>query len=82
MEQFVQSLASGAGVAGVILGYYLWRLEPRLKSMEDTLARQGKIDLLRLIASPHVAPELKAEAQKMVAEITAYQEKTARVVPA
>ena len=78
MEQFIQSLASGAGVAGVILGYYLWRLEPRLKSMEDTLARQGKIDLLRLIASPHVASELKQEAEKMVAEITAYQEKTVK----
>lgn len=45
--------------------------------MEDTLARQGKIDLLRLIASPHVAPELKMEAQRLVEEITAYQDKTA-----
>lgn len=69
MEEFLQQLGTGAGVAGVILGYYLWRLEPRLVAIEHAIARQGKIDLLRLAASPHVATELKEAARSIIEEI-------------
>ena len=69
MEEILKGLATGAGTAGAILAYYLWKLEPRLRSMEVTLNRQGRIDLLRLAASPHVAPELKEAAKNIIEEI-------------
>lgn len=68
MDQ-VFAFLSGTGVAGAVLAYHLWKLEPRLRAIEDSISRQGKIDLLRMATSPHVAPELKEVAKTMIAEI-------------
>lgn len=68
MDELWKFLA-GTGVAGAVLAYHLWRLEPRLKSIEEAIVRQSKIDLLRLAASPLVAPELKIVAKGMIEDI-------------
>ena len=69
MEELYKLAASGAGFAGLLVVYYLVRLEPRLRALEEAIARQGKIDLLRMAASPLVAPELKEVAKNMIQEI-------------
>lgn len=70
MEEVYKYLAT-AGVAGAVLAYHLWRLEPRLRAIEEAIARQGRIDLLRLAGSPLVAPELKEAARSIIQEIDA-----------
>lgn len=74
MDELWKFLA-GTGVAGAVLAYHLWRLEPRLRAIEEALARQGKIELLRLAASPHVASELKEVARGIIEEINASLDK-------
>lgn len=71
MEELFKLAASGAGFAGLLVVYYLVRLEPRLRALEEAIARQGKIDLLRMAASPLVAPELKEVARTMIQELDA-----------
>ena len=68
MDEVLKALVN-SGVSGAILAFFLWRLEPRLRAIEDAIGRQGKIDLLRLAASPHVAPELKEAAKDLIKEI-------------
>lgn len=71
MEELYKLAASGAGFAGLLVVYYLVRLEPRLRAVEEAIARQGRIDLLRLAASPLVAPELKEAARSLIQEVDA-----------
>lgn len=76
MEELFKSLASGAGVAGMVLGWFLWRIEPRLKALEDAQHVSNKVDLLRLVSSPHVATEVKESATQILKEIASTQKAT------
>lgn len=66
MEELFKLAASGAGFAGLLVIYYLVRLEPRFRAVEEAILLQSKVDLLRLAASPLVATELKEAATKMI----------------
>jgi hypothetical protein len=75
-DQMFSSMFSGAGVAGVILGYYLWKLGPLLEGIKDEIRqtriaqeRAKRADLIRITVSPHVHPGLKSEAAALIAEI-------------
>lgn len=68
MDELWKYIAS-QGVLGVILAWFMLRTEIRLKAIEDAIVRQGKIDLLRMASSPHVAPELKDVAKDVLREI-------------
>lgn len=64
---------SGAGVAGVILAWdrlvlihRIDRYEHELRHVQDAMDRTARVDLLRLVASPHVTQEVKDSASTML----------------
>lgn len=69
MEEYLKPLLSGAGFAGALLVYFFVRIEPRLRSMEMTILRSTRADLLRIAAISTIHPQLKEAAQTMIKEI-------------
>lgn len=84
MDDFWKTLLtalSSAGVAGAVLAWYLVKFEPGnqalIREMRDgftkiaeAMYKSAKADMLRLIASPHVADAVKAAAAELVNDIT------------
>lgn len=77
-SQFMSTLASSAGVCGIILGFHLLKILPLLEGIKTELAKMreaylmGKrADVLRIIASPHVDGLLKEQAASMVTDFDA-----------
>jgi hypothetical protein len=64
MEEIIKLIAAGGGIGvSATWAYWLWRLEPRFKALEEAVLIQSKVDLLRIATSSHVAPQLKEIAQ-------------------
>lgn len=57
------------GAIGVILAWFLWKHEPRIKAIEDALDRLSRTQLLFLIELPHVSDAAKREAKIIIQEI-------------
>lgn len=57
------------GAIGVVLGWLMWRVEPRMKSMEAAQDRATRANMLMLIAIPQVADGVKEQAQGISKEI-------------
>jgi len=68
MEEFLRALATG-GVTGIILGGVIYFIGRRLLGLEEAIDRLVRLDLLRLIASPHVSPEVKDAASDLLEEV-------------
>lgn len=68
MEELWKFLA-GTGVAGAVLVWHLWRLEPRLRAIEVALLIKSKVDLMQMAMLPRVAPELKEAQIALVKQI-------------
>lgn len=66
---FMKAIFSGAGVAGLILGFHLWKLAPELRAIWRANDRRTRMETLRLIASVHVSPAIKDEAANLISEI-------------
>lgn len=60
---------AGAGMSGILLGYYVIKLEPRLRSMEITILRGQKIDLVRIAQQVAEDSVLHKSATQMIEEI-------------
>jgi NADH dehydrogenase FAD-containing subunit len=76
MEEFITKiLAAGGGVSGVYFAFYLWKVVPELRAIWRALDRATKARLLGLIASPHVAPEVKDEATNIIKDTEAEEER-------
>lgn len=71
MEEVIKSILSGAGVAGAVLAWHLFVVDRRLRKIEEAIDSSTRSDLLRLAASPHVAPDLKEAATAIMKEIEA-----------
>lgn len=69
MDEILKMLASGAGTAGVILAYQLLVTAKRLLKIEEAIDRSTRTDLLRLVSSPHVEPEVKEAAAAILKEV-------------
>lgn len=70
MEEVIKLIAAGGGIGvSATWAYWLWRLEPRFKALEEAVYTQAKVDLLRLAASVTAAPELRQVATNMAAEV-------------
>lgn len=77
MEEIILKIIATGGGLGISAtwAYYLWKIEPRLKALEEAIYTQGRIDLLKIVASSTVARELKEEAHRIIETIDARQAK-------
>lgn len=68
-DLFLKSLVA-LGPVGLMLGGVIWFIGRRLLRLEEAMDRLNRGDLLRLIASPHVAPEVKEKVSDLLKEVT------------
>lgn len=74
MEEYILKLiAAGGGTAGACLAGLIWFVGRRLLRLEEAIDRLTKMELLRLVASPHVGPDLKDAASEQLKEVEAAQ---------
>ena len=67
MEDLIKTvLATGGGIGSVLLIYYVWRIEPRLRSMEITILQGQQVELLRLTRTASLSPELHENAMALL----------------
>lgn len=57
------------GAIGCVLAWFLIKLDPRIKSMEDAIDRNTKSMLLIVINSQTASPGLKNVAQEIIKEL-------------
>lgn len=70
MEEILKLIAAGGGIGvSATWAYYLWKIEPRLRALEEAIYTQGRIDLLKIAASATVADALKEEANRIREDI-------------
>lgn len=61
---------AGGGSFGTLLAiFYIWKIEPRLRSLELTILRQQRIKLLGIITRVSSNPQLHSEAMDILAEV-------------
>lgn len=68
MEEFVLKLVAGGGTGAVLAGliYFVGR---RLLRLEESIDRLVRMELTRLLASPHVGPDLKQAVAEQLEEV-------------
>lgn len=57
------------GVTGVILAWFLWKHEPRIKAIEEAIDRMSRTLLLFLLELAHVSDAAKLQAKAIIEEI-------------
>lgn len=63
-------IAAGGGIGvSATWAYWLWKLEPRLRAIEEAIYIQAKVDLLRIVSNSLVAPELKTVASGIIKHV-------------
>jgi len=62
MEEYILKTIAAVGSTGAILAGLIWFVGRRLLRLEEALDRLTKMELLRLVASPHVGHDLKEAA--------------------
>lgn len=69
MEEYLKPLLTLGGFNGALVVIGIFYLGKRLIRFEEALNRLTKGELLRLIASPHVAAEIKSEAAAQLKDV-------------
>lgn len=64
---------ASAGVAGVVLLWFMTRSEKRLDRLEQALDRLARAQMLTLLARPDVEEVIKAQVRAILAEMGAGQ---------
>lgn len=59
------------GPVGIILIWFMWRAEPRLRAIESAIDRQTRGNLVMLIEIKRTSPEGKTVAEGIIKEIEA-----------
>lgn len=57
------------GIAGVVLGWFMFMTEPRLRAMEASIDRMARSVLMLVIALPHATEATKSQAHGIIAEL-------------
>lgn len=57
------------GIIGVVLGWFLWKAEPRMRSMEAAIDRMTRGNMIMLMEIQRTTPEGKRQAQALIEEI-------------
>ena len=66
MEQFPQ--LANLGAFGAIVGWMLWRAEPRLERIERALERLTRAQMLSLLSRPDIDDRIKDQAREVLDE--------------
>lgn len=70
MEEIIKLIAAGGGIGvSATWAYWLWRIEPRLRSLEVTILRGQKIDMLHMVRDLAVGSDLHVAATNILEEI-------------
>lgn len=57
------------GIIGVVLGWFLWKAEPRMRSMEAAIDRMTRGNMVMLMEIQRTTHEGKRQAQALIDEI-------------
>ncbi len=57
------------GGIGVVLFWFMWKMEPRLRSMESTIDRNSRAEMIGVLAMTWVPDPLKDQARAIVKEV-------------
>ncbi len=68
MEEFLLKLVAGGGTGAVLAGL-IWFVGRRLLRLEESIDRLTKMELMRLLVSPHVAPDLKQAVAEQLEDV-------------
>ncbi len=68
MEEFLK-IAASFGATGFFLGAVIFFIGRRLLRLEEAVDRLVRMELMRLIASPHVANEVKNQMETQLKEV-------------
>lgn len=88
MDPITQSIATalgGSGVLGVVVWILLKEINPklheiakglyeRMRALECAHDRNAEATALRLIATPHILPEIKERASQLIEQVKAAEE--------
>jgi len=68
MEELIKFVAAGGSVTTILLLYYIYKIEPRMRSMEQTILQGQQVDLLKLVETlSH--PDLHAKAAQILKNV-------------
>ena len=57
------------GAVGVVLGWFMFRMEPRLEQIEAAIDRLARAQMLLVVAQPDTSPNIRAQAQAILKEL-------------
>lgn len=69
MEEILKFVAAGGSVTTGILIYYIWKIDPRIRSLEFTILQGQKIDLLKLTKELSHLPDAHEKAKNMLQDV-------------
>lgn len=68
MEEALKWIAGGGSFGTLLAIFYIWRIEPRLRSMEITILEGQKIEILRMTKTITMHPDLHEAAMCMLSD--------------
>lgn len=68
MQELLAFVAAGGSVTTVILLYYIYKIEPRLRSMERTQLQGQQVDLMKL-AKELSHPAFKEKSETLLKDV-------------
>lgn len=63
MDELLKFVAAGGSITTGLLIWYVYKIEPRLRSLEQTILQGQQVDLLKLSKDISIAPALQERAQ-------------------
>lgn len=70
-DEAIKWVAGGGSFGTALAIFYIWKIAPRLYSLEMTILRQQRIKLLEMAQNLAKHPALHAEAMDMLSEVEA-----------
>lgn len=66
MDEIIKYIAAGGSVTTGLLIYYVWRIAPRLESLEKTQLQGQQVDLIKLAKDAALSPNLRDKSAELL----------------
>ena len=73
MQDFLKIASDLGGIAGLMLAGLIYFVGRRLLRLEEAFDRHTRMELMRLIASPHVSTDVKLQLGSQLTEVVEAQ---------